>query len=184
MASSPMKNEYSFITKHSLSSPNVLEYLTSPPPVSSDTSELKIRTTILPGRRTRSPSPTPPPYPGYVASGMRVNLQSYSSNINSHTSDSNKYNMTSRSRSQSPLLNYYLGDCAKYPTNRNYGSNVLKQGPGLPTSPRKIQKPGTLLPDTNFCLSCPPASLQFSAAMGVKQSDPDAPGEVRIENVF
>lgn len=179
--SSSPKKESSFLTQHSHSSPNVLEYLTSPPPSVSDSSlDLKIRSTILPGRRTRSPSPTPPCYPGYVASGMRVNLQSYSTSNNLKSTDANKYGSSfTRSRSQSPLMSNYLGDCVKYPTNRNYSSNLCK-GPGLPPSPRKIQNPGTLLPDSNFCLSCPPASMQLMAAMRTKESDPDAPGEVRI----
>lgn len=176
--SSSAKKETPFLAHHSLSSPSVLEYLTSPIPTpSSSALDLKIKTTILPGRRTRSPSPTPPPYPGYLASGMKVQLPSSSLNSNLH--EANKNNSFSRSRSQSPLMNNYLGDCVKYPTNRNYSSNISKNGPGLPCSPRKIQNPGTLLPDTNFCLSCPPANLQLSAAIQTKQIVPDVPGEVR-----
>lgn len=158
-----------------LSPLNVLEYLRSPPPrTSSSFPELKVKTTILQGVRTRSPSPTPPSYPGYSAEAPKLS-----------SVEPNKFNPSLWSGGGTTLMGTYLGDCAKYPSNRNYGSHLSKpaQPTGLPTglplapSPRKPVRP-TSLQEPNFCLSCPPNRLGFSAALGSKQQDPEVPGEV------
>lgn len=187
--SSPTKQNPPLISQHSLSSPNVLEYLTNPPKVSTSAPDLKIKSTILPGRRTRSPSPTPPPYPypNYFNPAIKTSLNPSNSNpaISNlqKTPDTGKYNPGLWSGGTNPIMSSYLGDCVKYPTNRNYGSNINRQGTGpgipIPPSPRRAQRPTCLIPDSNWCLSCPPQRLNFSEAMQAKQQDPEIPGEVR-----
>lgn len=164
--------------KHSLSSPNVLEYLTSPSKINNNTKDLKIKSTILPGRRARSPSPTPPSYPGYLATAVsRPSSYSVANTSTQKTVDTGRYGSSTWLLGQSPVMSNYLGDCVKYPTNRNYGSQISKQS-GLPSSPKRMERPSNLVSDNKFCLSCPPARLQFSVAKNVKELDPDDPGEV------
>lgn len=144
----PLASVEASVDDDPLSPINVLEYLRSPPPRSMPSfPEVKVKTTILQGVRTRSPSPTPPSYPGF-----------------------------SDKPGHSSLMGTYLGDCVKYPSNRNYGSHLTRTQPnGLPTgllqpTPRKPVRP-TSLQEPGFCLSCPPNRLGFTAALENKVPD-------------